>query len=284
MINAWLIYGEEDSKKNRWYIDEYIKEGLLLNIKVTLLIEEYISIGVKEDEWMITYQQERIDLPDVAIVRTIYPMLNRQLELLGIPTFNNSKVAEICNDKARTYQYVAKTKLKMVDTTFCRWKEFDSKLALIDSETVVKTVSGHGGSEVYLVDKESKDTLKNNFATDFVMQPLIGAKHQDLRVYVLGKEILACILRTANQGFKSNFSLGGSVCEYMLSEKERQQVDKIIELFDFGLVGIDFIIDDNNNLVFNEIEDVVGARMLYQCKDINLVHRYLEFILSKIGL
>ena len=54
-------------------------------------------------------------------------------------------------------------------------------------------------------------------------------------------------------------------------------------LFDIGLAGIDFLIGDNGELIFNEVEDVVGARMLYQCvPDINLVGKYLDYILSRI--
>ena len=35
-------------------------------------------------------------------------------------------------------------------------------------------------------------------------------------------------------------------------------------------------------MVFNEIEDVVGARMLYSKTDINIVSLYLDFILNEI--
>ena len=58
-------------------------------------------------------------------------------------------------------------------------------------------------------------------------------------------------------------------------------MEKIIGEFDFGLVGIDFLIDEQEDFVFNEIEDVVGARMLYQVSDINLLHEYFVYILSQ---
>ena len=60
-------------------------------------------------------------------------------------------------------------------------------------------------------------------------------------------------------------------------------MNKIIDLFEFGLVGIDFIIGDESELIFNEIEDVVGSRMLYQCApEINIVERYLRFIIRSM--
>ena len=39
-------------------------------------------------------------------------------------------------------------------------------------------------------------------------------------------------------------------------------VNQVVQVFDFGMVGIDFILDENNHWLLNEIEDVVGARML----------------------
>ena len=281
MLRAWLIYSEVDSKKNEWLINEYRKEGKELGIDIDLLIAESLKFGIKDNEWFITYNNCELELPDVAIVRTIYPMLNRQLELMGVSTYNNSFTAMICNDKAKTYQYVASLNVPIVDTVFCKQSDLKKTIDSSEGKVVAKTVSGHGGTEVFLVENREYDSRMMEIKSDFVVQPLVGSKHQDLRVYVLGKEILACVLRTAKEGFKSNFSLGGQVELYHLSIEEEALVKKIINAFDFGLVGIDFIIADDNTLVFNEIEDVVGARMLYQCSDINLVRKYLTFIKSK---
>ena len=37
-------------------------------------------------------------------------------------------------------------------------------------------------------------------------------------------------------------------------------------------------------IIFNEMEDVVGARMLYTYTDIDIVEIYLNFIISQIVL
>ena len=101
-------------------------------------------------------------------------------------------------------------------------------------------------------------------------------------MYVLGDTILAAVCRTAKEGFKSNYSLGGEVSLYTLSDENISFVKKIMEQFSFGLVGIDFLVDEKGKFLFNEIEDVVGARMLYQLTSINLVEKYLQFILEQI--
>ena len=301
---AWIIYFREAAIYNQKYIQLHIEEGAKLGIHVKLILVEDLEFGVKDNQWFLYYHKENITIPDFAICRAIYPLLTKQLELMGIKVFNNSFVAEICNDKAKTYQYLAKTGIKMVDTCFYLNEQVPSILADIKGATVIKAVEGHGGSQVFLLQPEdvkdfvtdseaeediinynsikNRNTIINGLDhSNVVVQPLIGSRHQDLRVYVIGKEMIAAVLRTAKDGFKSNFSLGGEVRSYQLKEEEKNIVQKIIDQFDFDLVGIDFIIGDSGELIFNEIEDVVGSRMLYQCTDINIVQRYLEYIKYK---
>lgn len=285
-MNAWLIYSDFESKRNKKYIEFYMEEGKKLDISIKLLIVEKIDIGVKDSKWFLSYKGEELLKPAFAICRMMYPMLTTHLENMGIRVYNNSFISDICNDKAKTYQFVAKTKVAIVDTTFCKKEFITDKLELIPFPSVIKSTDGHGGTEVFLLEKKEdiEVVLNSCHDKDIVIQPFVGKNHQDLRVYVIGNEIIAAVMRTAREGFKSNFCLGGEVSLYKLSSKEKDIIYKIINLFKenstygFGFVGIDFIIGDQGELLFNEIEDVVGSRMLYQCTDINVVKLYLEFI------
>lgn len=295
-MNAWIIYSKADAVHNKQYIDFYMEEGKKLSIQFSLIYREYLSFGVEQNQWYCLYQGKQVTLPDFAVCRTIYPMLSKQLEYMGVAVFNNFQVAQLCNDKAKTYQYVALSGIKMIDTCFCRNDMLMDFMGQMTAPAVIKSVSGHGGKQVFLLngstescsnglsytDTNQKKILEAMEGQDVVIQPLTGNKNQDLRVYVIGKEVIGAVLRTAKDGFKSNYSLGGEVELYQLNQAETIIVDKIIDLFDFGLVGIDFIIGNHGELIFNEIEDVVGARMLYQCSDMNLVRRYLEYISTRM--
>jgi len=286
-LEAWLVYFKESADYNKHYIDFYIEEGKKLGVNFRLLLIEDIKFGVKNGRIFLTHRTMDLKLPDFAVVRAIYPLLSKHMELMGIPVYNNSFVSEICNDKAKTYQYLAKTGIPMVDT--CFYRNFQVKNGLdISYNTVIKAVDGHGGRQVFLVEshkdfKDRFDEIINGIgSSDVVVQPLTGMKHQDLRVYVIGKEIIAAVLRTSKEGFRANFSLGGDVRLYNLNEEEISLVQTIIREFEFGLVGIDFLIGDKGELIFNEIEDVVGSRMLYKCSDINIVELYLKYIIEDL--
>lgn len=284
---AWIIYYRKQAEYNRQYIDLYKTEGVRLGILIKLILVEELEFGVQDNQWFLKYEKQQVEYPDFAINRAIYPLLSRQLELMGIKVFNNSFVADVCNDKAKTYQYLAGTGIPMVSSGFYRNSQLDELLTRTEQPSVIKAVDGHGGNQVFLIDRikgSPIDEIKKAMgASDVVLQPLTGSRHQDLRVYVIGKEIIAAVLRTAKEGFRANYSLGGEVCLYRLSDTERSFVETIIERFDFGLAGIDFIIGDEGELIFNEIEDVVGARMLYQCSDINIAGLYLNHILEIMG-
>lgn len=299
-MTGWLIYGQRDAEKNKGYIEFYRAEGKNLGIDIELMFRENIEVGIRNNSWFIRYEGKDCSKPDFAIVRTIYPLLSRQLENLSIPVFNSSEIARICNDKAKTYQSVAGLSVPIIDTTFVENTAISRRLENIIEPTVIKTVSGHGGSQVYLSLPKCSPAMPDPYKEirlsetareeilagigyeDCVMQPFVSGRHQDLRVYVIGKEIIAAILRTSNDGFRANFSLGGNVREYELSRDEIITIRKIIDHFEFGMVGIDFLIGDEGELIFNEIEDVVGARMLYHCTDINLVKRYLLFVMGSL--
>lgn len=281
---GWLIYSEYEAKRNQNYIDFYLEEGKKREIKFHLLIAERIEIGVKDSVWFLSYDGLAIKHPDFVICRIRYPLLTKQLEYMGIKTFNNSKISEIGNDKARTYQYVANANISIIDSVFCKKGFMKEKLETLSYPLIVKSTGGHGGTEVYLLEKREdiSKVLSICQKEDVVIQPYISKSHQDLRVYVIGKKIIAAVLRTAKEDFRSNFCLGGDVRLYELSSREKEQIEKVIQLFDFGLVGIDFIIGDQGELLFNEIEDVVGSRMLYQCSNINIVDLYLEYIVNHL--
>lgn len=283
---GWILYGRKEAEYNKHYITMYQEEGKKFDITFEVIIVEELEFGVRNNTWYLEYQGENVKLPTFAISRAIYPLLSRQLECMKVPVFNGSEIARICNDKALTYQAVASLGIEIIDTTFCKQGKLRDGLSRRDMTTVVKTVDGHGGQQVYLVDPSDSlqvdEVVMDTCNHDTVLQPLVGTEHKDLRVYVIGDTIITAILRKAKEGFKSNFSLGGDVSVYELNKEEREKVQMIIELVKPDMVGIDFIIGDKNELIFNEIEDVVGARMLYQCTDINLVKLYIEHILDHL--
>ncbi len=298
-MTGWMIYNIEDYNKNKKYFEIHKEIADKNGITLELKFMENFSYGVNShSEYFILYDKQRAELPKFVIGRMRNPLFTKQLELMGIDVYNNAFVADICNDKAKTYQFLAGSSIEVIPSEFVSADVLDKKIERLNAVSedgnknldnkVIKSTSGHGGTEVFL----ASDYPEAHFPTDVVVQPFVQGENADVRVYVLDNAIVSAVKRTAREGFKSNYSLGGYVEEYILSKEERVVVDKIIAWFNkerylrdktSGLfyVGVDFIIDREGKFLFNEIEDVVGSRMLYKTSNIDIVQMYMNKIISR---
>jgi RimK family alpha-L-glutamate ligase len=265
-MTGWIIYTEADAQRNSGFIDMFIKKFAERGIALSLKIRENLTVGITDNE----------SLPDFAMVRTIEPLLTKQLENLGVRCFNNYKVSSLCNSKAKTYMYMQKNGIPILNTYIGYYNKEQFPV-------VMKPNDGHGGKNVILANNRSEyeKAVKLYNGSNFVVQEVANNRGRDVRVYVVGKKIIAAMLRISDSDFRSNFCLGGKAVVYNLNEEETALVNKIISLFDFDFVGIDFVFH-NNKAVFNEIEDVVGSRMLYSHTDIDIAEIVTEHIVKSL--
>ena len=105
----------------------------------------------------------------------------------------------------------------------------------------------------------------------------IRDRGRDKRVYLLGGKVLACVERHSQRDFRSNFSLGGSAEPADVSDAELRAVRLINGELKPDFVGVDFIYKDGVPLL-NEVEDIVGTRMLYELTYIDAVGEYAKYI------
>lgn len=283
MLNGWLIYRKEDAATNHSYILWFIEEASKQQIDLELILREDLIIGIENWKKQMKLKKQPITrLPDFAVVRTREPLLNCHLEALGIPVFNPANVSAICNNKAVTHHYISQFNIPMADTFYFP-KDLLPDLPPISFPFVLKEVDGHGGKQVYYIENERQwQHSAEKIQSDTIIQPANVQLGKDLRVFVIGKEIVGAVLRASDKDFRANYTLGGTAAWYELNSGERKLVQKIIESMDFGLVGIDFLFDSEGGLLFNEIEDVVGSRTLSQVSDINLLEKYVSFIKQNV--
>ncbi|UFU01394.1 hypothetical protein KO561_12025 [Radiobacillus kanasensis] len=276
MYVGWLIYRKEDAERNQAYIDWFIEECSKQSIKLHLVLREEIGIGIQNNQLSL---ESKYPLPDFAVVRTIEQMLSSHLERLGVAVFNSSTVSMIANHKGMTHQVMGQLGIPMVDTTFYRKHDQVVKPPL-PFPIVVKDTEGRGGKQVFLANdmKEWDEIKPHQWDSDWLVQSTNVQPGKDLRVFVIGKKVIAAVLRENHSDFRANFSLGGKARLYELSVEEIKIVQTIIDAFDFDMVGIDFLFSLEGKLLFNEIEDIVGSRTLSQLSSINLLAQYVNHI------
>ena len=249
-MRGLIVYDEERLKKNSFFAQS--------------LQFAFASRGVEAE--VVTKPQKA----DFAVMRTVNADFNRYFDDNGIRTFNSSGVAGICNDKYETYRFLRHSGVPCVPT-------FLSPSGL-KFPFVAKSRGGHGGSEVYLIACESE--LKRVVSmTDVIFQPVTGERGKDMRVYVMGGKIITAMLRYSDSDFRANYSLGGSFCEKELGEREQNMALDVARALQADFVGVDMFFTKDGTVV-NEVEDVVGCRMLYGKTDI--YSTYGDYILKTL--
>lgn len=294
-MRGYLIYHNEEAVRNQAFIELFQKEGRQVGITF-----DYISYE--------KYQKE--PLPDFVLNRTRDASVSKWYEQRNVKVFHSALITEIGNHKLKTLEYLEKKLPKSIlQTKWAPKSVFVSKdkicslmhmlvqekseifddiffEPLSQREYVLKSVDGHGGTEVAaLKDCNNRDNLLQFLqrfeGKDCILQEKILSDSKDVRVYILGNQIYQAVCRQGIKDFRSNFSLGGRAFAYELSMAERNWIQKFIQAFGqetLGLVGIDFIISTDGELVFNELEEMVGCRMLYQHTDCNVVKDYVAWI------
>lgn len=285
---GWLIYNKEMANINRSFINWFMKEATALGAGLQLIIKEDLHYGVIRNQLSLFHKGIAVFKPDFAIMRNNDPLLTEQLERLNITVFNNSFVSQISNHKGRTHQFLAGKGIPMLDTVFVSRDEFcpDYDLLPFPYPVVIKEVAGRGGNQVYAsaCHEETSEILAKVQAKELIIQRMGDVLGRDVRVFVIGGEIIAAILRSSDQDFRANFSLGGSAQLFELNEVQRSLVERVIAAFngELGFVGIDFLFANDGSFIFNEIEDVAGSRTLSANSDVFIVRLYLEHILRSL--
>jgi ribosomal protein S6--L-glutamate ligase/gamma-F420-2:alpha-L-glutamate ligase len=202
---------------------------------------------------------------EYVINRTNDYKIAQYYESKGIRVFNPAKLSQLANDKQICYDYMEQNGIKIMPTRYCT------------PPFVKKPKDGHGGNGVIMCHS------KEDYDDSMVCQKVASDTGKDLRVWVIGGKIIASILRVSDSDFRSNYCLGGNAVLYKLNDDEIKLIKKIITLVDGDYYGIDFVFN-NGKIVFNEIEDTVGARMIYDKTEIDIIKLYCDYIKKTIKL
>ncbi len=106
----------------------------------------------------------------------------------------------------------------------------------------------------------------------------------DLRIIVLGGKAIGAMKRSAvGEEFRSNFSLGGSVEKWDLSDSDRKIAEKVAEICGLDYCGVDIMKDNEGNSYILEVNRQCQFKGFEQSTGINVAGKVVELILEKSG-
>ncbi|UCZ52106.1 hypothetical protein LGQ02_14790 [Bacillus shivajii] len=275
-----LIYREEDINRNEKFISLLIKASHNVHRPLTLISYEQLLIQVSGSSEFFT--RAEMPLPAFIINRSVSPWLNELAEMNGIRSFNSSYISRIANDKRLSHSIMKRLRIPMLETLQITKQRLMENTPL-PFPFVVKDPYGRGGTSVHFITNAAQLYETNtNLPNELIIQPVAKSPGKDVRVYVVGKQIVGAVLReSTNKDIRANISLGGQSSLYELSKKETAYIEQIIKHLKPDFVGLDFLFDEHGNVLFNEMEDAVGCRSLYMNSDIDIASIFMKYVASE---
>ena len=283
MKKGLLVYTQYEANRNSFFVNQLLQNAKDFGLTLSLILKENISLCVKNEKPVLAVNGKEIEKIDFAIVRTDDYLLSFSLEQMGVKVFNDSRTSLICNDKYLTLCLASNLSIDVPDTILADkhqrdWQNLPTKFFPL----VAKPLNQKGGKNVFLINDQQELLQKASFfGQRFLLQKPAKNLGVDTRVYVLDKRILLAVKRTSTTDFRSNYCLGGKATVVQPTRQQIDAVEKITQILGAHYVGIDFLQDGENSLL-NEIEDVVGARMIYNLTDLNPAKELLKTIAEKL--
>lgn len=275
--NGILLYTPEDAKRNRWFIEQLCTYAESENLSLRLCLTdspETHKLVMQDADFIVNRSRSYIHSSVAQNVR-------------HIPCFNSAEVTGITNSKYMTYCVLhGEHGIPMAKT----WQFSRSNpQPELPFPLVAKPADGHGGEGVaWIADKAALEQYAAAFDAahpeptyPFLLQePVVTG--WDVRIYMLGGEIYAAVLRTSDSDFRSNFSLGGHAEVIAPDAEMRALAARVQQIMPLDFAGVDLLRHPDGGYVLGEIEDAVGCRMLYQLTELDPAKDYMHLIAERL--
>ncbi|MBM7572015.1 ATP-grasp domain-containing protein [Aquibacillus albus] len=292
---GWVIYnghlpGDTFINFAKWIRNAGLEKGITIDIVKNNSL--FAELSKNKNQLIRTVLLKN---PDFVIFNDKDIPLARQLEAMNIPVFNSSSVIEICDNKIDTYQRLVQHKLPIPKSfispkIFPGVEEIDMESFLmleqqLDYPFVIKEAYGSFGEQVYLIKNTEEFTKKLNEIKEkpFVIQEFISTSvGRDVRLNVVGKRVVASILRKANNDFRANVQAGGTTEQYTPTKQQCELAIEAVSAIGADFAGVDLLFGKNGDPIICEVNSNPHIQGTYRATGINVAEHIIDYIEEKL--
>jgi RimK family alpha-L-glutamate ligase len=294
-MNGWIIYnGALRIKKNEILVEKLKEDGKLIGMDLKLvknneIIPVYDPNGQLGLEGLVPYEK-----PNFVIFWDKDTYLAKHLEIMGYKVFNSSDAIKICDNKALMHLRLSNRNIRIPKTIVSPFVYQDQNLTeeyykkcfdYLGSPIILKEAYGSFGMQVYKINsknelKEKIDSLLNK---QFIMQEAITSSFgRDIRVNIIGNEIIGAMERKSTEDFRANITLGGEATPWQLNNQERDIALKAHKALGLDFSGVDLLLDVNNKPILCEVNSNVNFLSFEKATGLDYGIKLLKYIEGKI--
>ena len=228
-------------------------------------------------------------IPRIGASNTFYgTAVVRQFETMDCHCLNPSISISNSRDKLRSMQILAEAGINMPITGFAsHTKDIEGVIESVGSTPLVmKLLQGTQGQGIVLAEtRKAAESVMSAFRqldADIMVQEYIKeSSGTDIRVFVVGKRVVAAMRRVAPDGeFRSNLHRGASVEKITLTNEESQIAIRAASILGLNIAGVDLMRSDRGPLIL-EVNSSPGLQGIETCTNIDIAGQIINFIEKK---
>ena len=228
-------------------------------------------------------------LPRIGASMTDYGIsIVRHFEMLGIYTVNSSQAIADSRNKMRSLQVMNQAGLLVPSTVLTRTTQglHSAVDAVKGLPVVLKVLRGTQGMGVMLVNtpislESVLDTLRTLDQDVIIQQFIVEGAGSDYRVFVIGNEVIATMMRTAPRGeFRSNIHRGGSGNSIQLPSTYEQTAIRAAKILGLEIAGVDLMESHSGPMVI-EVNSSPGFEGIEKATRINVAKKIVEHMIRR---
>ena len=259
--------------------------------EISILDTLKFVVDIGPDGPHLGYDGEALDAYDAVIPRigisvTYYGLaVLRQFEMLGIYPLNESVAIDRSRNKLRTLQLLSRAGIGLPRTAIAHKPEKAAEVIerVGGPPIVVKSLEGTQGlgvmiAETYRSAKSTIEAFRAEHVNVMVQEFIEEAGNSDIRILVVGDEIVAAMERSGGQDdFRSNVHRGGAARPAELSDAERTTALRAARTLGLSVCGVD-ILRARAGPVVMEVNSSPGLEGIERATGIDIAGRILDFL------
>ncbi len=276
---AALKVGEELSKRN---------------IKIQSLKNNEILNKINENNETSLVLPKGINKPDFVVAWEKDTKLIEMFEKQGIRTFNTSESIRSCDDKAIMHTKLIGSGIKIPKTilsplVFHEYNISESYYESIVDELgqnfILKENMGSFGLQVYEIKNYShfEEIINAIENRGFILQENIkSSRGRDLRVNIVGQEVIGVMLRENENDFRANITLGGNATMYKAPQNALDVALKAHNRLGLCFSGVDILFGDNGEPILCEVNSNPNFLSFEKVSGINFASCIADYIVGEM--
>lgn len=235
-----------------------------------------------------------IAAPDFCVFWDKDINLARRLESEGVRLFNRAAAIEACDNKILTCTALCSVKSVKIPKTLIAPKTFEGvgyseKFAekaadILGFPLVLKEAFGSFGKQVYLIKNKAElaEKLAEVGFKDVLLQQFVSSSFgKDVRVNVVGGEVVACMLRYNDGDFRSNISNGGKMRKTQIPREWENAAINACAALNLDFAGVDVMFGAQGEPIICEVNSNPHFRSTLECTGVDMSERIIDYILSQ---